>query len=143
MAVIKAAQMFDPVFSEAVSKLLSATDMPLAVKLSVSEFQKKVTEIGAPVNEELAKLREKYADKKTGQLDPSKSEAYSKEWTEKIGNVDLDFGNILPLNVGFDPVTRTSKLLDMFSAEELNYLDHNGVIDLKTINENMKIVELE
>jgi len=54
---IKAQLMFDPMFGNAVNKIWSASDLPLVVKLAVADFKKKMTEIAAPINEEVGKIR--------------------------------------------------------------------------------------
>lgn len=108
---IKAQLMFDPVFGNAVNKIWSTTDLPLAVKLAVADFKKKMTEVATPINEEVNSIRAKYVDKTTRQIPEDLHEEFNKEWEKGIANVDLDFGTLLPLPLGYDPMKGESMLL--------------------------------
>lgn len=136
---IKAQLMFDPMFGNAVNKIWSATDIPLVVKLAVADFKKKMTEVATPINEEVNSIRAKYIDKTTGQIPEDLHEEFNKEWEKGIANVDLDFGSMLPLPLGYDPMKWESMLLKWMSSDEINILDSHWIIDIEALKSEMKM----
>lgn len=136
---IKAQLMFDPMFGNAVNKIWSATDIPLVVKLAVADFKKKMTEVATPINEEVNSIRAKYIDKTTGQIPEDLHEEFNKEWEKGIANVDLDFGSMLPLPLGYDTMKWESMLLKWMSSDEINILDSHWIIDIEALKSEMKM----
>lgn len=136
---IKAQLMFNPMFGNAVNKIWSAADLPLVVKLAVADFKKKMTEIAAPINEEVGKIRWKYIDKATGQIPEEMHDQFNKEREENIANVELDFGSLLPLPLGYNSMTGESQLLKVMSADEITILDSHWIIDTDGLRNEMKI----
>gem|GEM_PF-4502014 len=48
---------------------------------------------------------------------------FNKEREENIANVELDFGSLLPLPLGYNTMTGESQLLKVMSADEITILN--------------------
>lgn len=136
---LKAQLMFDPTFGNAINKIWSTPDLPLQTKLAVADFKKKMTEIAAPINEEVTRIRSKYIDKTTQQIPEELHDEFNKEWEANIANVELDFGTLLPLPDWYNAMTWESALFKSMSADELSILDSHGIISIDNTRNNMKI----